>query len=266
MSHLLTLAAVLALAPGQTGLQLSNVRLTVGELGGPRPNAQVLPGDILFIAYDIDGLTFDAQGGVHYSMALEVVNAAGKPLLKQDPREIVDFAPLRGRTIPARAFVSIGIDQEPGMFTCKITITDMKSKQSATLSQKFEVLKKDFGIVGVNTFYDEERRYSAPTAGFVGQTIIVNFVVVGFAREGRTRQPRVEIEVQAMDDKNQPTLPEPLKETVDSGIKEDDPGFVRQFPLFMNRAGKFTLKIKATDKVSQRVFTYDLPVTIHPSP
>ena len=70
----------------------------------------------------------------------------------------------------------------------------------------------------------------------------------------------------SLDDKAQPTLPQPLKETINSGIKEEDPGFVRQFPLFMNRTGKFTVKIKGTDRINNRVFTYDLPVTIYPAP
>ena len=262
----LAVAAALSVAPAQAGLQITNTRLTIGELGSTRPDSRVLPGDILFIAYDIDGLTIDAVGTVRYMMALEVSNAAGKQVLKQDPRDIAEFAPLRGNKIPARAFVTVGADQEPGAFTCKITITDAASKQSATFTQKFEVLKKDFGIVGVNTFFDEERRISAPTSGFVGQMIIVNFEVIGFTRDPKTKQPNVEIEFQAVDDRGQSTLPAPLKEKTDSGIKEEDPGFVRQFPLFMNRAGKFTMKIKATDRIANKVFTYDLPVTILPSP
>lgn len=262
----LAFAAATTFAPAQAGLQLTNARFTIGELGGPRPNARVLPGDILFIAYDIDGLTIDAQGGVKFTMALEVTNAAGKSVLKQDPREIVDFAPLRGNKVPARAFVTVGADQEAGTFTCRVTITDSSGKQSTSLTQKFEVLKKDFGIVGVNTFYDEERKISAPTSGFVGQSIVVNFVVIGFARDPKTKQPNVEIEFQPMDDKNQATLPQPLKDKVDTGIKEEDPGFLRQFPLLMNRPGKFVLKIKATDLITKRIFTYDLPVTILAAP
>jgi len=262
----LAVAAVLAAAHAQTGLQITNTRLTIGELGGTRPNAQVLPGDILFIAFDIDGVTIDPLGAVRYTMSLEVTNALGKQVLKQDPREIAEFAPLRGSKIPARAFVTVGADQDPGNFSCKITVTDLSNKSSATILQKFDVLKKDFGIVGVNTFYDEERRIPAPTSGFVGQLIVVNFVIVGFTRDPKTKQPIVEIEFQALDDKNQPTMPEPLKDKVDSGIKEEDSGFVRQFPLFMNRPGKFSVKIKATDRVGNRVFTYDLPVTIYPAP
>lgn len=261
----LVLAAATALSPAQGGLQLTNVRCTIGELGGPRPDTRVLPGDILFIAYDIDGIAIDAMGTVKYTMSLEVTNAAGKVVLKQDPREIGDFAPLRGNKLPARAFVTVGADQEPGTFTCKITITDGAGK-SGSLTQKFDVLKKDFGIVGVNTFYDEERKISAPTAGFVGQLIVVNFVVVGFARDPKTKQPNVEIEFSPVDDRNQPTLPQPLKDKVDNGVKEDDPGFVRQFPLLMNRSGKFVMKIKAVDKITNRVFTYDLPITILNTP
>ena len=36
--------------------------MTVGELGPARPSAKLLPGDILFIGYDINGLTIEPDG------------------------------------------------------------------------------------------------------------------------------------------------------------------------------------------------------------
>ena len=55
----LLLATALALgqvpAPAPTGaLTLSNVRSTYGELGGPRPLTPLLPGDVMFLGFDID--------------------------------------------------------------------------------------------------------------------------------------------------------------------------------------------------------------------
>ena len=43
-------------------------------------------------------------------MAMEVTDAANKPIFKQDPRELMDFVPLRGNRLPARAFITIGLD------------------------------------------------------------------------------------------------------------------------------------------------------------
>ena len=139
--------ALLAGTPAQPGeLKLTNVRLTVGELGPPRDGSKLLPGDILFIAYDIDGITIDDEGIARYTMGIELVNPAGKAVFEQK-REIVEDIPLRGNKLPARAYIFVGLEDAPGNYSCKLVVTDPKTKLSATLNVKFEVLKKDFGIV-----------------------------------------------------------------------------------------------------------------------
>src|SRR6266542_32605 len=144
--------ALLAGTPAQPGdLKLSNVRLTVGELGPPREGSKLLPGDVLFIAYDIDGITIDGEGIAKYTMAMEVADGAGKLIFKQDPRDLSDFVPLRGNKMPARAYITVGLDQPPGTYTCKIVVTDPKTKATGNLNVKFEVAKKDFGVVAVYT-------------------------------------------------------------------------------------------------------------------
>lgn len=260
-------AAARAAQPGQ--LKLTNVRMTIGELGPARPNAKLIPGDILFIGYDITGLSIDPEGIAKYKMSMEVVDGAGKSIFKQDPRELNDYIPLRGDSIPARAFVTIGLDQDPGNYTCKVTVEDPKTKAKDTLEVKFEVLKREYGIVGVFTTYDFEGRISAPTTGMVGQTIFINFSVATFQRDPKTKQPNVDIQFQVLDDKGTPTLAKPGMHTQDdksvTKVDEKDGAFALRFPLFMSRPGKFTAKVTATDKVSKKSATYDLPVTIQPA-
>src|SRR5262245_62718240 len=165
----------LSLAPAQPagGLQLTNVRLTLGDLGPARPNNRYLPGDVVYVRYDIEGLTIDPDGTTKYTISMEITDTAGKPIFKQEPRELNDLFPLRGTKVPAGAFVRIGFDQEPGMYTCKVTVTDLKSKSSNSLSTKFEVLKKDFGLVDPITTYDARREIAAPTTGTVGQHVFI---------------------------------------------------------------------------------------------
>ena len=259
--------ATLALAPAQQptgGLEMKNVRLTVGELGPPRPSNKLLPGDLLFISYDIEGLSIEPDGTAKYTMAMEVLDAAGKPIIKQDPRELLDFVPLRGNRVPARAFVTIGLDQAAGACSCKITVTDPKTKAANSLTTKFEVLKRDFGIVAVYTTHDERAEYVAPTTGVVGQTIFVQFSVASFMRDPKTKQPNVEFEFNVLDDKGQPTLLKPGKHVQNAGVPEDKGAFAMRFPLFMSRPGKFTVRVTATDTVAKKTSTYELPVTILP--
>lgn len=272
----IALAAVLGGAPAQPGnLKLANVRLTVGELGPPREGAKLLPGDVLFIAYDIDGLTIDGAGVAKYRMAMEVTDAAGKLIFKQDPRDLQDFVPLRGRQLPARAFITVGLDQPPGNYSCKIAVTDPQTKATGNLEVKFEVLKKDFGIVAVFASYDSPGQISAPMTGQVGQTVFVQFTIASFERDPKTKQPNVEIQFQVYDDKGAPLLVDPAgkaaprKEIQDDKsiglVKDTDGAFARNFPLFMNRPGKFTVEIKAEDRVSKKSSAYKLPVTVNPA-
>jgi hypothetical protein len=260
--------AVLAGVPAQPAeLKLNNVRMTVGELGPPRDGSKLLPGDVLFIAYNIEGLTINPDGTVKYTMAMEVTDAAGKLIFKQDPRELEDFVPLRGDRIPARAFITVGLDQPAGNYSCKITVTDPKTKSTGSLTSKFEVTKKEFGIVAVYTTHDMRGEISAPTSGQVGQTLYIQFSVASFDRDPKTKQPDVELEFQVLDEKGQPTLGQPRKHVQDAKavqqVKETDGAFALQFPLFMNRPGKFTVQITATDRVSKKTATYKLPITVN---
>ena len=164
------MAALLGGTPAQPAdLKLTNVRTTVGELDPPRAAGAVLPGDVLFIAYDIDGISIDGEGRAKYTMTMEVVNATGARILpppnepKPEPREMEEFVPLRGNKMPARAFVTIGLDQPAGNYTCKLAVTDTKTKATGNLSVKFEVAKKEFGVVAVYTTIGATQRIETMT-------------------------------------------------------------------------------------------------------
>ena len=267
----LVLAAAVSLTPAQPagGLQLNNARMTYGELGPTRKDTRLIPGDILFIAYDIDGITIGNDGIANYTMAMEVADAAGKTIFKEAPRDQAELIPLRGAKIPARAFIAIGLDQDPGTYTCKLTVTDKETKVSNSLSMKFEVLKPEFAIVAVRTAYDPRGDYNSPSGGVVGQPIFILFAIATFQRDPKTKQPHVEITYEFLDDKGQPTLPGPKKDVQDALspglVGEKDGAFRKDFLLFLNRPGKFTVRITATDKIGNKKSTFELPVTVLPA-
>ena len=268
----LPLLAALTLAPAQApkqppaagGLTLTNVRNTYGELGGTRPEGPFLPGDVLFVGFDIEGIALDPAGMAKYTMAMEVVDTAGKSIFKQDPAEKSDFVPLGGTRLPARAFVTVGLEQAPGQYTLKVTVTDQATKTSRVLERKFEVKPRDFGLVAVYTSVDPQGQFPAPTTGVVGQSVFVQFGVVGFARDAKTKQPNVVIEMVPVDEQGKPTLQQPNVYTQDAGIDQKELGFSVRFLLPMTRPGKFTVKLKATDKVSGKTATFDLPIAVVP--
>jgi hypothetical protein len=270
----LPLLAAMTLAPAQDpkqptrdsagGLKLTNVRNTYGELGGTRSEATFLPGDVLFVGFDIEGIAIDPAGRAKYTMAMEVIDKDSKAIFKQDPAEKSDFVPLGGTKLPARAFVTVGLEQAPGPYTLKVTVSDQATKATQVLERKFEVKPRDFGLVAVYTSVDPQGQFPAPTTGVISQSVFVQFGVVGFARDTKTKQPNVVIEMVPVDEQGKPTMKQPNVYTQDAGIDPKELGFSVRFLLPMTRAGKFTVKLKATDKVSGKTATFDLPVAVVP--
>ena len=215
------LFAALSMTPGQGqagALTLSNPRITYGELGSNRPDNKLLPGDIFFLSFDIEGIKVSTEGRVKYGMAMEVFDAAGKSIFKQMPVERDDFLPLGGTKLPARAFVSVGVEQPAGTYTCKVTVTDLSDKDKAvskTMEQKFEVLPRGFGIVQLYTSADDQGKIPSPLVGVSGQSMFVHFAVIGFERDKATgKQPNLTIEMVVYDKDRQPTLAKPTVKQV----------------------------------------------------
>lgn len=262
----LAIAAFLSLAPAQAapeGLRLSNVRNTYGVLGPSRPSSKLLPGDVLFVAYDIDGVSVDKGGKVQYSMAMEVTdNKDKKSVFKQDAAEKVDFVPLGGTRLPARAFITLGLDQPPGQYTLKVIVTDRTTKVTQSLEHQFEVLPKGFGIVAVYSSIDERGQIPAPTTGVIGQSIFIQFAAVGFERDAKTRQPDLAFEMTPIDENGKPTIAQPSTHDAKAGVDDKDAVYQVRFLLPMTRAGKYTIRLTAEDRIAKKKATFDLPVVV----
>src|SRR5262249_3293833 len=147
-----------------------------------------------------------------------------------------------------------------GNYNCKITVSDPKAKTTGSLNVKFDVLKKDFGIVAVFTSYDDRGEISAPTTGQVGQKLFVHFSIAGFERDQKTKQPNGKVQLQVYDEKGQALFvddkgmlkPREFIQDANSAnpVKEGDGAFALQFPVFMNRPGKFVVEVTAIDQVT----------------
>ena len=277
----LAFLAALSATPGQgAGLTLSNPRVTYGELGSPRPDNKLLPGDIFFLSFDIEGIKVSESGRVKYGMAMEVVDAAGKSIFKQQPAERDDSLPLGGTKLPARAYVSVGIDQPAGIYACRVTVSDLDNKDkpvTKTIEQKFEVLPRGFGIVQLYAAADLEGKVPAPLVGVAGQAMFVHFVVIDFQREKivdpttklLVNQPNISLEMVIYDKDKQPTLAKPIKKMIpdddDGKVDEKAVGVPMRFAVPLNREGGFLIELKATDNISKKVSKVYLPLRVFPS-
>jgi hypothetical protein len=114
----LPLLVALSLAPGQAGgLTLTEPRLTHGQLGPARAGTKVLPGDTLFLAFDIEGISADADG---------------KPTLARPFAGTIDKDVPGGDTaLPIQFHVGLN---RPGRFTVEVKATDVLAGKTVTQS------------------------------------------------------------------------------------------------------------------------------------
>jgi hypothetical protein len=262
----LALATALTLAPHAGGdLKLTNDRATYGYLGPTRTENKVLPGDIYYVAFDIENLDVGEDGKILYSMGMELLNSKGKPEFSQDPRDLEARNDLGGNRMPGFAAAEIGTDTAPGEYTIKVTVTDRKSKKSDTLTRKFEVGPKEFGLVRTGLTYFSREPPPAPPLGVTGQGILVNAQIVGFTRDkDKKDQPSIGIEMVIKDENGKPTLSKPITDEV-TMIPENLKNIQAipiSLPLQLNRSGKFTVHLRATDRLNKKTAEMSLPLQV----
>src|SRR4051812_9961655 len=98
----LALTTVLTVTPAQQSLELKNVRTTHGILGQERKDDKFLPGDVLVVAFDIEGLKVKEDGQILYAMGMELtLKGKPKPEFKKDPQDLVAVNSLGGTNLPA---------------------------------------------------------------------------------------------------------------------------------------------------------------------
>lgn len=262
LTNLALLAILFAEARQAEDLSLGNARLTHGITGLKRAHAKVLPGDSLVVSFDILGITADEDGKVRYSIGTELSDARGKVLFRQPATDQEMTASLGGGHIPAFAQADVGLDLPAGEYGMKVMVTDRATKKSASLTQQFTVLPKAFGLVRLNVSRDPDGHLPVMMK-VAGETAWFHLAVVGFARPKPGGQPSVQLEVRILDDKDKPTIARPLVGTVDKDVPASALSLPLQFPLVLNRAGKFTLHLKLTDNVSRKTVEYSAPFIVH---
>jgi hypothetical protein len=256
---LLVALALTCLPDAATALELKNVRVTCRHFGALRTETKFLPGDLLFLQFDIDGIKIDADTGVaRYLVGMEVFDSGKTSVFKQkeSPNQVI--AALGGETLPGYASFLLVADQKPGKYSMKIQVTDRLSKEMATHNHEFEVLPAAFGLV----------QPVVPAVGFTSQELAMHFGVIGMARD-KNKYPNVEVTTRIIDEKTgKPTLTKsfnvfhiPKDLPGDVNVKGQDLIFV-PVPVFFNRAGRFIIEVEAVDQFDKKTAKMKIPVTV----
>ena len=257
MVNTLALVMAVALVPGANDdeLKISNIRSTYGQLGPVRPQLKVdkvLPGDIYFVTWDMEPFKLSARGFVKLSLALKVTDSKGHRMIKQDPVESVQVNSLGGDRVPGFANVIIGSDTAPGLHTMEVTVEDKVGKKVGSFKRDFEILPRGFGIIRLRTSVDVDGVTSVPPIGVVGQQLFVNFFVIGADTAKGTKAPHISVQMEVLDEDGKPTLKKP--EVVESKEQRKDADALPvSLMLALNRAGKFRVKLTATDENNKNV-------------
>jgi hypothetical protein len=242
MKRTLAALVVLCLVPGLTpAIEIKNVRPSYGPLGSLRTGTKFLPGDLLFMTFDIDGLSLEEKTGkAVYETKLEFLDDKQKPLYESKTRNEV-IPNLGGARMPGDLHLIIGKDFAAGKYTVKLTVTDKLAKQSKAIIYPIQVLPRDFGFIGV----------MAPAVGLNGQSYLAEWGLVGFAPDAKTKLPNAEITIRVLDQNDKPVVAE-TKITLPNDLPlnlGNAPELVPiTLPLFLNRTGQFQIDIVAVDK------------------
>jgi hypothetical protein len=255
------LTTVMTLAPAQT-LELKNVRTTYGLMGETRKNDKFLPGDVLFVAFDIAGLEVKPNGGVQYSIGRELtMKGKKKPEFKEELRDYDAELNLGGTTLPASVYYPITPDAVSGEYTLKVTVKDRQTKKEKVLEKTFEVLSTKLGLVQV--FLTSSRGDPVPPVAVPGQRIYVHYTLVGFKLSKEKQQPHVTFEMIVQDDAGKPTVKKAYKGDIKMAQK-DTPGMMEFLPrqLDLNKPGKYKIVLKATDNLSKETVEQTMNLTV----
>ncbi len=256
------LAAALTVAPDDKDkLTFSHVRDTYGLMGPTRPADKVVPGGELYLCFDVEGVTVDDEGKVHYSIAVEVADSRGKTVFKQDPKDLEAPASLGGDRIPAYAHLDVGLQSPPGEYTATVTVVDLPSKRSQELKRTVEVLPKEFSLVRVKTTSDQEGQIPVAVAG-AGAGLWISFGAVGFGRGGDAKQPDLTFEMRVLDENGKPVRAKPYTAAAGKDAPADAALVPGQFFLSLNRSGKFTVELTATDAAGGKKAQLTFPLNV----
>ena len=178
---------------------------------------------------------------------------------------------LGGNRLPTWSRVSTGTDADAGTYTVRITVVDKVAKNAtpAVLEKKFELVAPRFGIINVGLGYDKPPASPppAPPVAVAGQGMLAFFMVVGFqtnpaAKPKDPLQANIAVEMTILDDAGKPTLVKPFGGAF-KDVPEDFKAFLPfTFPLSLNRGGKYTIVITATDKLANKTTKQELNLTV----
>jgi hypothetical protein len=240
-----------------SALEVKNTRPAYGPLGATRPDNKFLPGDVLLIHYDIEGLTPHTKTGkVAYSSELEFLDSKGKTISSKKSEAQSLIPDLGPKSVAGIMNAIMGEDQKPGKYTVKLKVTDLNSKKTAEFAYPFELLPKGFGAI----------RVMSPAFGVPGGESMIQFALVELPLD-KKGNPSVDITMTITEEGSKTTLstkvinwPKDLPDDLNLQKQNLVPVVI---PISnLNRAGRFVINLDVEEKNQKRNIKLRFPLTV----
>jgi hypothetical protein len=238
-----------------SALELKNMRACYGPMGVTRYDRKLLPGDMIFMTFDIEDLAIDKKTGkASYVTILELIDSQDKVVFKKEtPNEVIPQ--LGGNRIPGDLHLIMGPKQAAGKYAVKLTVHDKLGMSAKAFRYDFDLLPPSFGMVAV----------TAPAIGFPGQHYVPGFALVNFALDKKDT-PDALVTIRILDSTKNQVAPQvemvfPRDLPPMSDLSKEN--FVPlTYPVYLNRTGQFYMEITATDKLGNRKADLRFPFTV----
>jgi len=257
---LAALFASCCLPAASDALELKNIKVRYGPMGAIRETKTFLPGDLIFITYDIEDLTIDPKdqksGKVSYVAVTELLDADKKVVYSNENPQTA-LPQLGGTRLPVFVDLQLGTKRPPGNYSLRVTVRDQFSKpvQAKAFQYSFELVPATFGMIHI----------AAPLLGFPGQFYHTDFTLTNLTLNAK-QTPDTMVRITILDSSKKPVAP-----TVEYQFPRDLPPDLDLqksnmvpivYPVYLNRVGHFTMEIVATDKIGKKEAKLSYPLTV----
>lgn len=251
-----------AVEPALGQLKIVDVFACYGPRGPERKSLEAVAGDRVFFGFGVEGVQTDAEGKFDCLMELEIRDAGGAVLLKQQ-QPLRDTLALGGGSFPASSNLQFGPESPPGDYTLKTTVTDKLAKRSASFERTVTCKKSELAITNLVLFQDKEGKLPSSGTVVLGQQLHFRLLAVGFDRT--KPQLKQVMLVQTLDKEGRELAPKPIRVEVsvnDANVIATTPGVTFNGTLGMHRAGEFQIRLTLIDDVSERKTELLVPIKV----
>lgn len=252
------LMSALSFTPAQAGqLELKNARFTYGFLGQARKESTFLPGDLVLLQLDIEGLKVKDDGYAKYSVGWSLFShKKNKELFAKEAQPLEVVNSLGGSSQPVFIMPPPQTYMDPGDYTIKVEVADIQGGAKQKLERKFTVKPLEFGIVNPGFVYNVNPGVAgplyAPPVAVPLQNLMLHFTTVGATEGGAEKNlPKVTLKVEIQDESGNPVKKTPITgkaERYDTDEARKLKLIPFQIPIQVNRSGKFKVVVSAKDE------------------